>query len=497
MAVGNLVALASTTTNNVANSVAVTIPNDGSVVVGDLLIWMGGVASGSRTFTVSGVSNFTFAGSAAQSGSGSHLWYKIAESGDLGAVLTLTPSIGATTLQLSLGKVSGADATNPFDSPVKILGATETATTSHVTPSVTTVAAGSREISILFDTRSASTPNTSNWTAPAGMTRQDQEFSSDTNPRMSCAWGDSDATVSGTVGTRTWTADQSASCSRWTLAVKAGAIAFTANNNDAEGLTDSLSLVQAHIYTKTDPEGLTDNLTIALTARPSFSDPLGLTDSVTVSLATPYSKSDPLGLTDSLSLDLYQPPVPPEPPYENSLVQGPATIYIGNYGSPEPSGAAIWTTPSTTYWTPVGLTRGGVQVDVQQDWKTVELKQVADTTLRRLDRRKVTAKTSLSEPTLGNVLYVLNGGTTASGSTWRSYEAPLAANEATPLSYYTILIYGWAPNLKRRLVILRKCLSSEGTSFSYQKGEQTELTVCWSVHDVSTSVTPFKIIDEA
>lgn len=497
MAVGNLVALASTTTSNAGNTVSATIPNDGSVVVGDLLIWMGGVASGSRTFTVSGISNFTFAGSAAQSGSGSHLWYKIAESGDLGATITLTPSIGGTTLEILLGKVSGADTTNPFDSPVKISSATETATTSHITPSVASVAANSREISILFDTRSASTPNTSNWTAPAGMTRQDQEFSSDTNPRMSSAWGDSDALVSGTVGTRTWTADQAASCSRWTLAVKAGAINFTENPSDTEGITDSVSLVQSHVYSKSDPEGLTDNLTIALTARPTFSDSLGLSDSLSVGLATPYTKNDPMGLTDGLSLNLFQPPVPPEPPYENSLVQGPATVYIGNYGSPEPSGSGIWNTPSTTYWTPVGVTRGGVSVDIQQEWKTVELKQIADTTLRRLDRRTVTAKTSLSEPTLGNVLYVLNGGTTASGSGWRSYEAPLAANEATPLTYYTILIYGWAPNFKRRLVILRKCISSEGTQFSYKKDDQTELTVCWSVHNVSSVVTPFKIIDEA
>lgn len=497
MAVGRLVALASTTTSNAGNSVSVNIPNDGSVVVGDLLIWMGGVASGSRTFTVSGVSNFTFAGSASQSGSGSHLWYKIAESGDLGATITLTPSIGATTLQLILGKVSGADTTNPFDSPVKIASATETATSTHITPSVTSVAAESREISLLFDTRSASSPNTSNWTAPAGITRQDQEFSSDTNPRMSAAWGDSDATVSGTVGTRTWTADQSASCSRWTLAVKAGPVNYTESPSDAEGITDSLSLVQTHVYTKSDPEGLTDNVTIALTARPSFSDTEGLTDSLTVGLSMPYSKSDPLGLTDSLNLTLFQPPVPPTPPYENKLVQGPATIYIGNYGSPEPSGAAIWATPDPTYWTSVGLTRGGVSVDVQQEWKTVELKQVADTTLRRLDRRKVTAKTTLSEPTLGNVLYVLNGGTTASGSGWNSYEAPLAANESIPLTYYTILIYGWAPNFKRRLVILRKCISSEGTSLSYLKDDQTELTVCWSVHNVSSVVTPFKIIDEA
>lgn len=496
MAVGNLVALASTTTSNSGNTVSATIPNDGSVVVGDLLIWMGGVASGSRTFTVSGVSNFTFAGSAAQSGSGSHLWYKIAESGDLGATITLTPSIGGTTLEIILGKVSGADTTNPFDSPVKIASATETATTTHITPSVSSVAAGSREISILFDTRSASSPNTSNWTAPAGMTRQDQEFSADTNPRMSSAWGDSDATVSGTVGTRTWTADQSASCSRWTLAVKAGAVNFTESPSDAEGLTDSVSLVQAHVYTKSDPEGLTDNLTVALTARPTFSDSLGMTDSVTTGLSMPFTKSDPMGLTDGLSLNLFAPPVPPEPPYENSLVQGPATIYIGNYGSPEPSGATLWD-PSATYWTSVGGTRGGVSIDIQQDWKTVELKQVADTTLRRLERRKITAKTTLAEPTLANVLYVLNGGTSATGSGWRTYEAPLAANESIPLSYYTILVYGWAPNFKRRLVILRKCLSSEGTQLSYKKDDQTDLTAVWSVHNVSSSITPFKIIDEA
>ncbi|MCA1837815.1 MAG: hypothetical protein LC674_03345, partial [Actinobacteria bacterium] len=62
---------------------------------------------------------------------------------------------------------------------------------------------------------------------------------------------------------------------------------------------------------------------------------------------------------------------------------------------------------------------------------------------------------------------------------------------------------GWAPGIneltgrqKRRRVILRKCLSTEDISFSYEKDKQTAATVTWTLHRVDDVTTPFKMVDE-
>ena len=47
------------------------------------------------------------------------------------------------------------------------------------------------------------------------------------------------------------------------------------------------------------------------------------------------------------------------------------------------------------------------------------------------------------------------------------------------------------------MVILRKVLSSDNVEFAYKKEDQTVFSVTWSVHYVSNSIAPFKIVDEA
>jgi hypothetical protein len=74
-------------------------------------------------------------------------------------------------------------------------------------------------------------------------------------------------------------------------------------------------------------------------------------------------------------------------------------------------------------------------------------------------------------------------------------------DRATPLTYRTVIIDGWAPGFnpdnrhKRRRIVLRKALAVDETSINYSKDKQTAQTISWSVHNVSGS-TPFKIIDE-
>jgi hypothetical protein len=219
MAVGQLAHLADTVTLSTNSSAAATVPNDGSVLVGDLLLAACVMPSGSRTFAISGGAGaWTSLGTAMQSGHMSQLWWRIAEAGDLGATITVTPNTGNIRQVLLLGRVRGALASNPITSATNTSAAAATKTT----PSLGSVGASSREIGVVWDSRGAATPQTAAWTAPAGHTRRAQAFTTSGSGACSAAWGDSDTTVSGTIGSRTWTADQSALGSAWTLAIAPG-----------------------------------------------------------------------------------------------------------------------------------------------------------------------------------------------------------------------------------------------------------------------------------
>ncbi|MEU6294839.1 hypothetical protein [Streptomyces erythrochromogenes] len=219
MAVGQLVHLADTVTLSSSSSAAATIPNDGTVAAGDLLLAACVMPSGSRTFSISGGAGaWASLGTAMQSGHMSQLWWRIAEAGDLGATITVTPNTGNIRQVLLLGRVRGALASNP----VTAASNTSTAATTKTTPSLGSVGASSREIGVVWDSRGAATPQTAAWTAPAGHTRRAQAFTTSGSGACSAAWGDSDTTVSGTIGSRVWTADQSALGSAWTLAVAPG-----------------------------------------------------------------------------------------------------------------------------------------------------------------------------------------------------------------------------------------------------------------------------------
>lgn len=215
--IGHLTALDTAATLPTDDFATVTIPNDGTVTAGDLLLIGAVMPSGSRTFTISGgAGDWTSLGSAAQSGHTSQVWWRIAETGDLGATITVTPSSPNIRQVLLLGSVANADSSNPIAASASV---TTTDTTPNTTPTVTSVPAGSREVSFVWDSRGASVPQTSNWVAPAEQTRRLQEFTTSGSGASSGAAGDSDATVSGTVGGRDWVPDQSAIGSAWTIAV--------------------------------------------------------------------------------------------------------------------------------------------------------------------------------------------------------------------------------------------------------------------------------------
>lgn len=189
-----------------------------------------------------------------------------------------------------------------------------------------------------------------------------------------------------------------------------------------------------------------------------------------------------------------------------NLVQGPATLYLGTYsstGANEPADTAVNSAPAASAWTDVGGTTDGAELNINQEYKELEVDQVVDIPGRRLTKRDMSVKTNMAEPTLDNLVYALNDGTTATGAGYKNF-TPAFTDSATQPTYRALIVDGWAAGGSgaggstsfRRRVILRRVLSSDNVEFAYKKEDQTVFTVTWSVHYVSSSLSPFKIIDQ-
>lgn len=185
--------------------------------------------------------------------------------------------------------------------------------------------------------------------------------------------------------------------------------------------------------------------------------------------------------------------------YGDTLVMGPAALYIGAYGALEPALGLVGSIPDPGLWTPLGGTLGGVELAVDQEFKTVIFEQLPDTPFNRLEKRYLTVKTPLAETTLSNLALALNDSAGVTGTEY----TPTVGDSATPLVYRALIVDGWAPGVtafgrhKRRRVIVRKCLSVDNVSFGFNKEGQTVYTVSWSCHHVDDSTAPFRVIDEA
>jgi hypothetical protein len=177
-----------------------------------------------------------------------------------------------------------------------------------------------------------------------------------------------------------------------------------------------------------------------------------------------------------------------------NLIMGPADLYTAPMGSTEPLDTAIATAPSAP-WVNAGGTTDGVNLIVDQKYTALEVDQVVDVVGRRLTGRDIQVETNMAEPTLDNFKLALNGGTVATVSNVTSYE-PAYATSATQPSYVMALVDGYAPNSKRRRIVVRKALSTDKVSFAYQKEKQTVYTVQFSAHYVTSSISPIRITDD-
>ncbi|WP_274029448.1 phage tail tube protein [Streptomyces sp. MMBL 11-1] len=177
-----------------------------------------------------------------------------------------------------------------------------------------------------------------------------------------------------------------------------------------------------------------------------------------------------------------------------NLTLGPATLYTGTFPTEEPADTAVNTAPAASAWTDVGATNDGVKLTVDQTYTELEVDQVVDRVGSRLTKRDVMVETTLAEPTLDNLKLVMNGGTTASGAGFESFE-PSFATSATIPAYRALLFDGYADESLRRRVIVRRALSTDAFEVAYTKDTMTVLTAKWAAHYVSASIAPIHIVD--
>ncbi|MEV6504790.1 hypothetical protein AB0M61_01545 [Streptomyces sp. NPDC051642] len=179
----------------------------------------------------------------------------------------------------------------------------------------------------------------------------------------------------------------------------------------------------------------------------------------------------------------------------NNLIQGPATLYQGVFGATEPADSAVNTTPQASAWTDLGGTQDGVKFGGDQTYGELEVDQITLRVGSRLTKQDFTIETSLAEATLENLALTLNGGTTASGAGWKSFE-PNVTSSATQPNYFAILLDGYAPQQFRRRIIGRRMLNTDSVELAYTKDKQTLIPAKFAVHYVSAGIAPIHIVDQ-
>jgi hypothetical protein len=178
-----------------------------------------------------------------------------------------------------------------------------------------------------------------------------------------------------------------------------------------------------------------------------------------------------------------------------NLILGPGTLYSGAFGATEPTDAAVNTTPQASAWTDMGGTDGGAKLTIDQKFTELTVDQVVDSLGRRLTQREIMVDTNLAEPTLANLSLAMNGCTAATGSGWSSLD-PLNVTSATQPGYIAVILDGYAPAGFRRRVIIRKALNTSSIQSAYAKDKETYIPVTFNGHYVSSSITPFHIVDQ-
>lgn len=183
-----------------------------------------------------------------------------------------------------------------------------------------------------------------------------------------------------------------------------------------------------------------------------------------------------------------------------NMIQGAGTLYHGDFGETEPLDTAINAAPAGPAWTDVGATLGGIVWRYNPTFAELDADQLVDVAGSRLVKRENVFVTQLAEPTLDLLVVAMNGEatitTSAGPAASTSWEPDTAAAASNP-TYKAWILDGLAEGTdKRRRIIIRKGLMKAQFELAYKKDEQTVIPVEIHAHYVSSSIKPFKIVDE-
>lgn len=171
-----------------------------------------------------------------------------------------------------------------------------------------------------------------------------------------------------------------------------------------------------------------------------------------------------------------------------NLLMGPVDVYHGAFGAAEPADAEV--APGVG-WTDLGGTDGGVTLTLGQTFTPMTVDQVAMAVDSRLTDETITVATSLAEATLDNLRRARNA--VADAATEYEFGGELVTNSSP--NYSAILLKGLAPEGTPRLVVIRRCLSTESIGIPFQKDAKTVFPVTWTAYFVSSSVRAVRVDD--
>lgn len=191
-------------------------------------------------------------------------------------------------------------------------------------------------------------------------------------------------------------------------------------------------------------------------------------------------------------------------PSVDNLIQGVGYLYIAAFGATEPDDGAVHDVPASGTWTNLGYTMDGVNLNINQEYSELSVDQLADVPDRRITKRSLVIATNLAEATLANLQYALNSdgtlttgaSTAASGTSGSDTFEPGEGLTSTAPTYKALIFDGVAPSGLTRRVIVRRALQMGEIGAAYQKDGQTVFPVEFAAHYVSSSIRPYKVVDQ-
>lgn len=186
-----------------------------------------------------------------------------------------------------------------------------------------------------------------------------------------------------------------------------------------------------------------------------------------------------------------------------NLVQGPAQLYYGAFGTAEPTDASatVVAGPPGAGWTDVGGTEIGVSTNIDVTYVDLTVSQLLDPVGARATARMITVTTQLAEATVANLSLVMNQLTTSTVSASYTTLDPVTTTSATQPTYAALIVDGWGPTLAsgaaaRRRWVIRKVICKPKITELYDLEKQALYDVTFQAYWVSAGVPLFHLVGQ-